>query len=906
MSTAPVPTASLRTIRADAFRDAALSDADMHRAAEALEPLRGTPGDRAEVYRMLERLDACAAESAGQPLLPVLNAVRHRVVEVLCDTVTTDVRTALERGPEAGVQEWLQCYAEAMTNFREPVNHHLLDAWLPAAVRHRLRLPDLVRWTDDAYARRWVRSRPLLEYLLDAAQYRPCVQVELLTTAGELALYLQGDRERARHCFDTAVRVGPEEPRAWDGLGQWLQAEGDPDGAEKAYRRAIEACPERNSGHYRLGQLAEEREEFEAAEEHYLRAVETVGCDSEHYRSLIALYGRPELYEHRKGRIERLAAQANAAEPACRYETLVELGRAYATNGELERARRHLRTAVYLRPKAYSARWELADVYRVENDLDRAVRECRWVLRQEPGYWPAVYQLATVCADRQDWDRAIELYEQALTYRPPRLEPYLYGGIAMAHLGAGRHGRADVVALNGLRLFPDSAYLVQTAEEIVERTAETEGEEAAERLLRDVRDIKGKDYEAQYQHSLVRLYWDGPDWDRARAALEQAHALDKDDALYREQLGSLLNRKANRAYEKDRFAEAVDDYRAALEQLPEDDVIHSNLARALEQGMKQGGRRASALREAVAAITRAAELSDDPEYKVRRSKLEWLEDLVRRYGELVATPATGAPVRIAVADDLVPLVNPAEGERGRRFMFEDVPAARDRIREATGFPVHGFRFRGGPTLAPGGFTVSIQEDEVARGTAADPVSLLRQVSAVVRQHAWRLLGYDEAEWWLDDVAPGRLSRDRRGRRMAATRVLRALARDGIPLTPEVVEVLADSPELETAPARTVRQVRTELRATLPGNAATRRVPVPEWLAESGPLPLAPADEHRLATELCDLLDGEDAPDHDGRIAFVASDPELRPWLQRFAEGAIGPGQDRCAGVLDTGEGASDE
>ncbi|MFI8993255.1 tetratricopeptide repeat protein [Streptomyces sp. NPDC053542] len=902
-------TASLRTIRADAFRDAALRDADMHQAARALEPLRGTPGDRAEMYHVLEQLDACAAESVGQPLLPVLDAVRQRVVAVLRETVTACVRAALEQGPEAGRQEWLHCYAETLTNFREPVSRHLLDAGLPAAVRQGIRLPELMRWTDDVYAQRWVRVRPLLEHLLDTAQYPTRVQVELLTMAGELALYLHGDRERAARCFETAVRVGPEEPRAWEGLGERLQAEGDVKGAKKAFQRAIEVCPERNNGHYRLGQLAEERDDFEAAEEHYLRAVEKMPYDSENYRSLITLYGQPALYERRKGRIESLAAQADTAEPAFRYDTLVALGRVYAGNGEFDRARRQLRAAVMHRPERYNAREELADVYRMEGDLDRAERECRWVLRQEPGYWPVVYQLGRIAEDRRDWKHALEFYEQALTYHPPRLEPYLYGGIAMAHCGAGRHEQAGTLALAGLRLFPESDYLVQVVEDIAAEAVETAGEAAAERLLHGIREIRGKDYEAQYQHSRVRLYWDGPSWDLARAALEQAHALDKDDALYREQLGSLLNRKANRAFETDRFAEAIEGYRAALEQLPDDDVIHSNLALALERGMQPGGR-AAALREAVAAITRAGELSDDPEYKVRRSKLEWLEDLVRRYGELVATPATGAPVRIAVADDLVPLVNPAEGEPGRRFISEDVPAARERIREATGFAVPGFRFRDDASLAPGGFTVSIQEGEVARGTAEDAASLLRQVSAVVRQHAWRLLGNDEAEWWLDHVAPGRPPRDRRGRRMAATRVLRALARDGIPLTPEVAEVLAESPELETAPARTVRQVRRALRASLPGNAAASRVPVPEWLREAGPLPLAPVDEHRLATELCEALDRDaldrDAPDGDGRVAFVTSDPELRPWLQRFTEGAVGPGQDRCAGVLDTGEGVSDE
>ncbi|MEN8654160.1 tetratricopeptide repeat protein [Streptomyces sp. 21So2-11] len=928
MAASSDPKVSLRRVRADAFRDAALAEADMRRAVDALEPLLGAATDSADLYLMLDQLNAQAAELVGDALLPVLDTVRSRVLEILRHTVTESVRAALAVSPEAGRHAWLSCYAEALMSFREPLTRHLFDARLSVAFPDADRLAQLAGWTDDLHGQRWARVRPLLDYLVGASQYSTRLRVNLLVSAGEVALYWQGDRAGAKRCFDIAMEVGPKEPRAWEGTGDYLRAEGDLDGAEQAFRQAVEVAPESGTAHRRLGEVAEDRDDLESAERHYLLAVANRAWNSDGHRALIAFYSHPRMYERRKGRIAALAAQANAAEPVYRYDTLVFLGAAYRDNREFELARMQFRAAIYLHPQRSGARTALADLYRLEGDLERAERDCRWVLGQEPGYWPAVYQLAKICEDRHDWERAIAHYERTLAYRPPYMEPDVYGGIAMAHLGAERQAQAAAVALDGLRAIPGSAYLLQVAAEIAQRMIEAEGEQAAEQLLRQVRDVKGESYEAEYQRSRGQLYYehgdfpraatayeraisadatradyhrdvarayrDAHDWSRAREALERALELDQDEELYRDELGSLLNREANRLSEEGRYAEAADGYRGALELLPDDAVIHSNLALVLEWG-RWPGRMAVTLREAVAAITRAEELSGDPGYKVRRSKLEWLEGLVGRYGELVATPAMGIPVRVAISRDLVPLVDPAEG--GRTFMYEDVPVARDRVREEIGYPLPGFRFRDDPDLGPGGFTVSIHEVEVARGAAEDESDLLEQVVAVVRRHAWRLLGIDQAEQWLAEAAPSLAPRAR----LAATRVLRALARDGVPLTPRVAEYLVGSEELKSAPAPIVRQVRLALRDTLPGNAeGTASAPVPQWLeAKARQLPLGSADEHRLATDLRSLLPPG------ARTTLVTSESELRPWLQRFTEGAIGPGQSRCAGVLEHIERADD-
>lgn len=917
--------AALRVIRADAFRSAALADADMRRAVEALEPLCADGLDGTGLYRLLEGLDAAAGAAFDDALLPVLNQVRDRVVGVLCRTVTDTVRTAHAAGPDAELRAWLDCCAASVVNFREPVTRHLLALPAPLACPDPPGAARLTRWVDDLYGLRWTGIQLLLRHLLDAQRHSPSVRAELLLSACGTAL-VRGDAESARRCCDQAVAVAPEEDRTWECLGVYrLRAQRDFGGAEEAFRRSLDLCPERSNGHRRLGEVAEERGDLDEAERRYLRAMAERPYDAEGPLSLIELYGRPALYGRRAGRLETLAAQAEAIWPAGRYDSLVTVAVAHRDNGHNDEARRRLRAAVYLSPERHEARQHLAELYRYEHELDRAERENRLLLRQDPAFWIAVLQLARIDEERKEWDRAVAKYERILPHCLPPAREIVLSDVARAQLAAGRPERAVDVALEGLRLFPGSAHLLDAADAIARGLLAGDGAEAAEQVLRRVRDLHGPAFEGRYQASRGRLhrgagdvpaavaayeraiaadrtnadryqdagdaYADAQDWDRARAAMEWAHELDQDDHRYHRGLGALLNLEANQACEQGRYDDAAEGYRKALVHLPDDGVIHSNLAFALEQGMR-AGTRGAALREAVTAITRACELSDDLEYRTRRARLERLAELVRAHGELIATPATTGLVVIDVSDTLVPQVNPAEN--GSTFMYEDVPATRERLGGITGTTVPGFRFREGFALGPGDFVVRVRGDEVARGSAADAGALLEQVERVLRRYAWQLVDDEQADAWLASADVPALGP---AARLIAVRVLRAVVRDGIPLTELVAREVRDAGNLERAAGETVRRIRRAGRTNLPGNApGTVHVPVPAGPVDVAAAPaVTPGEEHRLATELHRAL-GPVA-----RTVFVTPDARLRPWLQRFTEGAIGPRQDRCAGVLERAE-----
>lgn len=733
------------TVVADAFRDAVLAGVNMSRAVEVLEPLRVFAEEGVDLYKLSDSVDAAAGKVAMEALKPIVDAVRERVIGLLCDTLTASVDDAFDRDRQDGWRTWLRCYAESLENFREPVSRHLLDMDLPIPFPDPPGRGGLTRWTEDAYARRWLSAYPVVAYLLEHADVDRATRVDLLVTAGEIQLHWGHHPDAAKLMFDAAEAEGPDESRTWEGVGGFLLEQDDVDGAERAFGRAVELGPERSGTGYRgLGECALHRGDLESAEERYLNGMSAVPYDLDCYRALIQLYGRPELFEHRKGRLTMLAARAVAVAPSFRYEVEVDLGLAHQENGDAETAGRHLRTAVELHPDWSWARLELSKLYLAKDELDSAREQCARMISDDPQYGLAHWQFGRINERLTEWDRAIRNYERALDLLPA-LRANLLADIAFTHLAAGRDESAATVALGGLEAEPDNKQLLDAVYEIALKRLTDQGDAAAaERLLYQVRQLNSDDFEATYQQRRGHLYYDAKkypeavaayeralasdsraeyqvdmararrmqrDWAHAKEALEQARMLGGDDKLCRTELAAVCNEEANEEYDAGRYTEAAEGYRQATELAPDDAVLHTNLAGALELGMRPGGR-AKALHEAVKAMLQAEKVSDDAGSKARRSRLERLAAVVQRYGELAATPLTDPSVQINVADDLVPLVNPAQ--HGADFLRGLVPAARERAREQSGLSLPGFSFRGDPELPPGGYVIRVENIEVAR------------------------------------------------------------------------------------------------------------------------------------------------------------------------------------------------
>ncbi len=168
-----------------------------------------------------------------------------------------------------------------------------------------------------------------------------------------------GNREEARHAFETAVSKNPADLMALYNLAQAMQAEGDYAEAKLHYEHCLQIDPEHVFSMLRLGQIAENLGNIQEAEAYYLQAGKYPQGEAPAYRQL----ARMALSEHRpdtaREHLHRTLAK-NPHDPVA----LAMLAEIYLSQGDNpEIALSLVRQSVALRPD-YTLGWlGLANAY---------------------------------------------------------------------------------------------------------------------------------------------------------------------------------------------------------------------------------------------------------------------------------------------------------------------------------------------------------------------------------------------------------------------------------------------------------------------------------------------------------------------------------------------------------------
>jgi hypothetical protein len=119
---------------------------------------------------------------------------------------------------------------------------------------------------------------------------------------------------------------------------------------------------------------------------------------------------------------------------------------------------------------------------------------------------------------------------------------------------------------------------------------------------------------------------------------------------------------------------------------------------------------------------------DDPKVTttLREAAASVRGELILRLDDLLGLLKYGSeapillPMVVEVGDALIPIVDSRQD--GGRFLYELIPAMRDRILAGTGVTVPGVRLRPSPTLVPDGYSIQVDEAPVLAGTASLGVS----------------------------------------------------------------------------------------------------------------------------------------------------------------------------------------
>ena len=131
------------------------------------------------------------------------------------------------------------------------------------------------------------------------------------------------------------------------------------------------------------------------------------------------------------------------------------LGLAYASRNQLDKAIAEHQTALRLQPNNIEAYNNLGLAYAAQGQLDKAIAEFQAALRLKPDYAVAYTNLGHAYASQGQLDWAIEEYQVALRLNPDFAEAHNNLGIAYA--SQGRLDKAIVEFQAALRLKPDYA-----------------------------------------------------------------------------------------------------------------------------------------------------------------------------------------------------------------------------------------------------------------------------------------------------------------------------------------------------------------------------------------------------------------------------------------------------------------
>ena len=211
------------------------------------------------------------------------------------------------------------------------------------------------------------------------------------------------------------------------------------------------------------------------------------------------------------------------------------LGLAYVSQGQLDRAIAEYQTALRLKPDYEMAHYNLGLAYASQGQLDRAIAEYQTALRLSPGVAEVHNNLGFAYASQGQFDRAIAEYQTALRLKPDYAMAHYNLGIAYA--SQGQFDLAIAEYQTALRLKPDyagahnnlgAAYASQGQLDLAIAEYQT-----ALRLNPDLIDAHfnlGLTYESQGQLDLAIVEY------------QTALRLKPDDAQVRQHLNDILSR----------------------------------------------------------------------------------------------------------------------------------------------------------------------------------------------------------------------------------------------------------------------------------------------------------------------------------------------------------------------------
>lgn len=224
----------------------------------------------------------------------------------------------------------------------------------------------------------------------------------------------QGKRDKAFHCFQSALRLKPDDYTAHDNLGLEFYARGMTDQALAHLKEALRIAPYDAPSYCNLGMILQEQGNVDAAIDNYRKAI--------HFKP------------------SHQAAHFN-------------LGMALLQKGRPDAAMSHFEICLQSKPDDAEAEYRLGFSLQEQGRTAAAILHYRRSLEILPGYRDAAVNLGRLLFRTDQFSDAIVVIEKVVSSNPPAADtPDLLATLSTAYARAGRYDSALGAAAQALSL----------------------------------------------------------------------------------------------------------------------------------------------------------------------------------------------------------------------------------------------------------------------------------------------------------------------------------------------------------------------------------------------------------------------------------------------------------------------
>lgn len=790
---------------AEAYREAALADADMVATARKFEQVRAwflTEQDGLKIWSLLEAEIGAAETSSVQPSLISLRAWFK---EQLFSQQQQRLSELFESDPHNGWREWLRTYAEGVAEWRvTALCQPLVD--LPLPFPDRFHEPyDFERNTLLIKHERWTQVYRFFRFLAEHDFLHPLTRARLIITSGQVQLYFFRPLENALPLFQEAEKLAPSHGRVLAALGDYYLHLEDFSRARAYLEQAIKATPDEAEGYIYLGDLADKQGDQETARVWYQEAINKVGSETTALTRLILLYGRKELIEKYEPHIVPLAERAVAVDEESGYSVYLDVGDAYASGQRFTEAHQWYQRAIDFEPDRLDgyARKGFTCMEEGEGRYVDARQAFSKAIEVAPDAYNGYWGMGQLCEREEKREEAIRWYEQVADRQPEFLSS-MKARIGEILWKLKKYQEAEAKLFEALELeHTNDSDLMNLADDYYQNLGKTE---EALRLYQRIREIKGPDFEASYQNRIGNVYYYNGDYERAsqhylkaieadrektpaiyfsnlggtykrlgrwaeaREQFKRAYELDGNQTAYDAEVAHVFNEEAIEYYSRGDLERAIAGYSEAINLdlgLPR---IFSNRALAYERLAPDSLDPMKTLESALADAGKALELARSKEdqaqineYSEQLARLERERSFVNRYGHrALAFEHREKPIRVRLSHDALAIFLDAEMTDLSEESINQIKEMRQRIKDRYGLSVPGVNFdllEEGSDYLSNNYQIEVMGEADAYGElridqqfAVCSQQLVRHIEVVVTRNLDRFCDHQAAVDFLEQCS----------------------------------------------------------------------------------------------------------------------------------------------------------